>query len=435
MRGDVLDGVSRTCQDGRERLRSAYRAGLLHGTTTAWDEQGRRTHRARYRHGVLHGTAERWEDGVRREAVRYVAGIRHGVSTSWHPDGSTAAVVPWAADHIEGVPAWYFEGGGVARTAEFRAGVQEGTATEFWPGGTMRSRAGYRAGVPDGALDSFAPDGRQQQRTWFRQGVPVFSVLCLWTAADGPAPPVPAAPVDEDAVHPASLADADRRHGAAVDGPRPADANPRRSADRVADEAALDALHPLDAPAAVDRRPPLDLPGAADDEPHAASGDGPGAVPPRSGRMTAPRDRDAPLLIAPQIFDGPRFAWQPAAFDPPIAIAPRTMDGAGNGGQAPRTGHPIAIDSESATGETTESGSQPDGTISIPRFDDESADGNETQAGERARWWLFLWMLQVLARLTRRAEWAEQPRAVPDPPNGEHDLLPASGPDPSQKPR
>jgi antitoxin component YwqK of YwqJK toxin-antitoxin module len=177
MRGGVLDGVTRTYENGMETARIRYRMGRLHGPMRLFDDVGQLSWKSAYRVGMLNGETVAFRDGREMELATFVDGLQEGAAATFHPDGTPASHLPYRAGRLDGRAAWFAPDGALLRTADYAAGVLEGELVEYRPRGAVRSRARYREGALQDLVE-YGDDGEARLKTWFAAGAPSLTLEC-----------------------------------------------------------------------------------------------------------------------------------------------------------------------------------------------------------------------------------------------------------------
>jgi antitoxin component YwqK of YwqJK toxin-antitoxin module len=102
---------------GQLRVSGAFNRGKRTSSFLYWSAQGVRVAHVPYDEGRKSGTLSLWyadarRDGAPRQKLEagYAAGLRNGVTRSWHPDGGRRTVVRYENDEAVEVAAWSASG-------------------------------------------------------------------------------------------------------------------------------------------------------------------------------------------------------------------------------------------------------------------------------------------------------------------------------------
>ena len=184
---------------GQMKSEIEWEAGQVHGTKREWSDIGFVKKEAEFRHGVLHGRyatygmvledqrfvriSGRFDEGVKvgpwtyaygggekRDAGEFVNGLREGLWTTWHENGTLELEAHYRAGQWHGTVAEYDGEGRPLSTGTYVDGTLEGMHTTFFPSGAKRAEKTYLRGKPNGAAATWFDGGPMESRGEFVDG-------------------------------------------------------------------------------------------------------------------------------------------------------------------------------------------------------------------------------------------------------------------------
>jgi hypothetical protein len=122
--------------DGRLRVQGAFSHGQRVGSFIFWSPQGGRIAHLPFDADRLNGTLSLWhvgaaadDDAARRVEAGYRAGLRHGSTRAWWPNGRLREAAEYADGALASVQAWSEEGA-VVTDVQARADADAARAAE-----------------------------------------------------------------------------------------------------------------------------------------------------------------------------------------------------------------------------------------------------------------------------------------------------------------
>lgn len=145
-----------------EVLRERYRevAGIKHGTSETWWPNGNQASRYIYDTGLIHGDATTWyESGQLRQSMSYANGKRSGSYTERYESGAIFVTATYVGGDLTGQRTTFFAGGDVLEREFFANGKLHGPAaqTTYNASGGVSKVADYRLGLLHGAVVEMGP--------------------------------------------------------------------------------------------------------------------------------------------------------------------------------------------------------------------------------------------------------------------------------------
>jgi antitoxin component YwqK of YwqJK toxin-antitoxin module len=168
--GAVVDGA-RTGKwlfwraDGRQRVEAWFDVrGWASGTwrLSYFVAEGDQYQLVPYEDGLPHGVVKGfWVEGdVPIHEYTWVAGLKQGAYTEWHPNGQVRVRGGYADDQLHGTWESFYPDGAPETVRTFEYGVSVGTWLWYWPNGQMKGQGSFEYGVPlDGTWTYFLEDG------------------------------------------------------------------------------------------------------------------------------------------------------------------------------------------------------------------------------------------------------------------------------------
>lgn len=97
----------------------------------------------------LNGMLRRYyADGVVREDINYVNGIKNGVAQQYYPDGKQRVYMVYQNGVLEGGMSTYYNSGNIKYETNYSAGVINGKRTGYYEDGKLKSEIVFEMGEP-----------------------------------------------------------------------------------------------------------------------------------------------------------------------------------------------------------------------------------------------------------------------------------------------
>lgn len=107
----------------------------------------------------------KYPDGTIRARVPYVGKQKHGLATSYDPQGNRSLEIPYEKGKREGVSRRYYEGGRqLYQTTEYKDDQMHGVQRKYRIDGTLLSESRYAAGKPCLGLKEYLADQQLKKK-------------------------------------------------------------------------------------------------------------------------------------------------------------------------------------------------------------------------------------------------------------------------------
>jgi len=124
-----------------------------------------------YNDELFSGKVERPAAGIRLKSVtEYFRGKKHGVSETWHPDGTRAEVRYYKAGRKAGVHTGWWPSGNLKFSYTFSDAVYHGDVREWYDSGQPASAYYYEGGRPVGPQKAWRENGKLYINLIYRNG-------------------------------------------------------------------------------------------------------------------------------------------------------------------------------------------------------------------------------------------------------------------------
>jgi antitoxin component YwqK of YwqJK toxin-antitoxin module len=165
------DGVAQIVEEhdeaGRLAGRASMMAGVPHGESTRYAPDGTLLLQANFAHGALNGPLRSFdEQGVPLQHAHYLNGKAHGVVTVYQ-EGCLAARQHYVHGVLHGESVSYAPSGLVTSRMTYEAGKLDREAL-FMTDGVIVRRMNYRLGLLEGETREYARDGALVQSSPYR---------------------------------------------------------------------------------------------------------------------------------------------------------------------------------------------------------------------------------------------------------------------------
>lgn len=124
----------------------------------------------------LNGALRRYyPDGVVREEVRYVNGVKNGVAQKYYPDGKQKLFLIYQNGLLNGGASSYYNTGNIEFESFYQDGVLHGATKGYYEDGKIKLENEYVNGVRHGRERMYAPDGKVINEIVFDMGKPTVA--------------------------------------------------------------------------------------------------------------------------------------------------------------------------------------------------------------------------------------------------------------------
>lgn len=131
----------------------------------------------------LNGMLRRYyADGVVREDINYVNGVKNGVAQQYYPDGKQRVYMVYQNGVSEGGMSTYYNSGNTKFEKAYAAGMLNGAYKGYYEDGTLMLEGEYVNGKKNGRERQYYENGKLKSEIVFDMGEPV-SANCR--TADG----------------------------------------------------------------------------------------------------------------------------------------------------------------------------------------------------------------------------------------------------------
>lgn len=173
--------------NGRKLREMTYRDGAIHGELVEWNVNGEPVLRETYQDGrklapkvanyknnprakqsegmylfakIVPKTADDWWNCIPADFTQVGKDERHGVWTSWYPNGQKQMVGEYRNDIEVGRFTWWYDNGQKATEGEFKIGKPHGEWVWWHPNGQKATQGLYSLGNPTGRWSGWDESGR-----------------------------------------------------------------------------------------------------------------------------------------------------------------------------------------------------------------------------------------------------------------------------------
>ena len=177
MEGSYVDGKKEgewNTWDGKGNLTSRchYDGDRLHGLSTMWHSKDRKEMEGSYVDGNKDGVWDTWDrEGHLISRDHYNGGEgnrRHGLSTTWHPNGKKATEGCYVAGKEEGEWNRWDEEGILRLRVYYKEGIFNGPINEWHPIGKIMTEGSYMDGKKEGQWTTWDDRGTQRERIHYK---------------------------------------------------------------------------------------------------------------------------------------------------------------------------------------------------------------------------------------------------------------------------